>query len=257
MPNDQFAKLVERARQNPDFQKTANGAFDPIADVMDYGQKTVNARQRGAAPAIPQPLAMPTPVVVRKAPAEPGATGTELQNLAAAMYDLLAEVRAQNAHLLRLQRMSVIARRMDWARDIGSVAQAPDRTDLALNGTLVAGGGRGLAFYTGTTFLPYYRNVGNYPIGVRIRVFWNTPGGILNISRSSNLNGVVATLENGGPNGGTRTEPIKLLPNATLFAANGDGGVPLSDSDVAIVQILDPKQYLDPNSYPVEPWPGA
>lgn len=256
-----FDEMLARARQPQVGARLA--VVDPIGAAMNLAQNKLAQQARTAPSPIPQPNAPSTPVVKfmpAYGPAPSGAgSSVDLTPLMEIMSAVLAEIRMQGALQKRALRMQQMSMRMDWVRDVGDADLAPSANQLPISSTPISTGGGGGAAYTGNTYIAWFVNTRNYPIGVQVQALvWNTPGGTLFFSKTTTDSGFVGALSNGGPAGPSdHTGIIRLAAGETLFARNFDAAVVLTNSDVFLTQIFDHKQYLDDQAFRYEPYAGA
>jgi hypothetical protein len=231
---------------------------------MDHGQRLMRERQalNDAAPPVPRPVVAPIPVVQRPQAVPPAGFGTEFGQVAGALNQLLAETRRNSALLAEFVGNQKTLMRMGWNGLIGDGLSEPTSIALPQGTTYNPSGGNGFdgggggSPFTGSTYLPFFRNTRTYPIGVRIVGYFNTVGAGLKFSMNSSDASRWGSVSNAG-GGSTHTGIKRLLPNDAVYAANVDPGVVITNNDVFLVQVFDLRQFLEAANYPGEPWAGA
>lgn len=259
---DPFTVYRDSVRAGANMQKVLADSGDAGALALTDATRLMRMRQNVNRAPVPVPAAPATPVYAEKPAVVPGGFGNEFTQLAETMSAMLSEQR----NLTGIQRWTLeqiaYLLRMTWNAQIGDNSQSPTTIDKPLLGSFFSTGGNGydggysLSAYTSGTYLPYYKNVKQYPIGVQFEAWFNTATSGVKFSMSTTDNGRFATLSNAA-NGVSLTQIKKLLPGETVYAANVDPTTPLNAADVAQVRIYDQTQFIDPNNFKFAPWAGA
>ena len=215
---------------------------DAIADQIDQLSREYIAQGDAAPPLVPHAPGFRHSVVGQSngAPPVPASVEAALERLVAAQERLVAlssTIVAQNNLILR----------MTWIRFCSDSSVSATGAELPVSGTSGAA-------YSAAPYVPFYINRREYPVGIRITAIWNTPGGRIKFSLNTGDNGLVAELQNGGPNGGVVTDTIVLNPGQTLFAANGDPFVPIGAADTFRLRIIDIGNNIKPDVFRTLPW---
>ena len=164
-----------------------------------------------------------------------------------AMDAMLAELRGIRQGIETLIRYNDLQVRMAWIRFVADASLSPTGAELPISGS------SGVA-YTAGTYVPFYTNRREYPVGIYVTAQWVTPGARLKLSLNTGDNGLVAELQNGGPSGGTITKAITLNPGQTIFAANFDPLVPFNANDLFRILILDIANNIKRDVFRTVPW---
>ena len=217
---------------------------EDINTQIDQLSREYIAQGDAAPPLVPHAPAFRHSLVARNgvgaAPPMPATMENALERLVAAQERLVAlssTIVAQNNLILR----------MTWIRFCSDASISATGAELPVSGSSGAA-------YSAANYVPFYINRREYPVGVRITAIWNTPGARIKFSLNTGDNGLVAELQNGGPNGGVVTPAVVLNPGQTLYAANGDPIVPIAAADIFRLRIVDIGNNIKPDVFRTLPW---
>lgn len=202
----------------------------------------------GIAPSVPHADGYPHVQIPRQAfaPGAPGGAPSFADLQGAQIAQQLLET---NRLLQKIANQNDLILRFNWIRFVSDASLSPTGAELPIQGS-------GGVAYTSGTYIPFYTNKREYPTGIYITANWVTPGARIKFSLNTGDNGLIAELQNGGPNGGTITPAIILNPGQTLFSANFDPFVPFNPNDAFRIRSLDIANNLKNDVFRTLPWPS-
>lgn len=220
---------------------------DEINAQIDYLSREYVAQGDAAPPLVPHSPAFRHSVVPQNGIGAAGGVAGMPATIEATLERMVAAQERSNQLAATIVAQNNLLIRMTWIRFCSDASISATGAELPVSGSSGAA-------YSAATYVPFYINRREYPVGIRITAIWNTPGGKIKFSLNTGDNGLVAELQNGGPNGGVVTPTIVLNPGQTLFAANGDPIVPIGAADIFRLRIVDIGNNIKPDVFRTLPW---